>query len=209
MVNEFRAEAVNVHRAPGGEVPKLLLDLGRAADVRAADGDLALEPLDARAARGAVRGHCERLLCTGTFFGDDLDDLRDDVPALFHQHRVAGADVLAADLVLIVERSARHRRARELHRLDDSHRRKRAGAPDLDEDLCQLRGRLLGRELISNRPPWTSGFFTQRPLQIKVIDFDHHPVDFIKKIVSRLIQFMIEIECLLKINVVSNQRIHP
>ena len=62
------------------------------------------------------------------------DDLRDHVAGALDDHEVADADVLAADVVLVVEGRARDRDAADLDRLELGERIEDAGAPDADVD---------------------------------------------------------------------------
>ena len=62
----------------------------------------------------------------------DRDDLRDHITGALHDDGVADADVLALDLVLVVQRGALHDDAADRDRLEHRHRRQRALAADLD-----------------------------------------------------------------------------
>ena len=59
---------------------------------------------------------------------DDAQHLRDDVAGALHDHGVADADVLARDLVLVVQRGVGDDDAADRHRLQLGDRRQRAGA---------------------------------------------------------------------------------
>ena len=126
--------------------------LRRAGAVLAAPDDLAFRPHQLRAARRALRRHLPRLAAARPVGIDDLDDLRDDVAALFDHHAIADADVLAGDLVGVVQRGVRDRGAGQQHRLEHRHRRHRAGPSDVDGDVLQ-RGRLLLRRETCRRSP--------------------------------------------------------
>ena len=82
----------------------------------------------------------------------DPDDLRDDLPRLLDEHRVADPDVELRDHVAVVQRRARHRRPAELHGIEHGDGRQRPGPADLHDDLAHHRPRLLGRELVRDRP---------------------------------------------------------
>ena len=69
----------------------------------------------------------------------DAHDLRDDVAGAPHDDRVADADVLAGDLVLVVQRGVGDHHAADRHRLELGGRRQRAGAADLDLDVVSSR----------------------------------------------------------------------
>ena len=82
----------------------------------------------------------------------DADDLRDDVAGALHDHGVADAHVLARDLVLVVQRGVGDDDAADSHRLEPGDGRQRAGAADLDVDVVEHGHRLLGGELVRDRP---------------------------------------------------------
>src|SRR3546814_3778489 len=82
----------------------------------------------------------------------DLDHLGNDVAGALNDDVVALADVLARDLVLVVQGGARDHHAADGDRLQVGDRRQRAGAPDLDGDLLPDGLRLPGRELVCDGP---------------------------------------------------------
>ena len=73
-------------------------------------------------------------------------------PPFSMMHVVAGADVAARDLLLVVQRRHLDRRSRQPDRLEHGERRHRARAPDVHVDPQQLRRGLLGRELERDGP---------------------------------------------------------
>src|SRR5262249_22349488 len=127
---------------------------GRARAIRAAVYRLALGLDDLRAAERAVRRHLERLRPCAVRAGR-ADDLRDHVARTLDDHVVSLADVLAVDVLLVVERGARDRHAAHLHRLEERPRVERAGTPDADADLVQPGGRGQRRPLERARPAGT------------------------------------------------------
>ena len=88
------------------------------------------------------------------------DDLGDDVAGLAQDDGVAGADVLALDLVGVVQGGVLDRRAGDPGRLHHAVRRHPARAADVDPDLEQLGvdllGRVLERDRPARRPRWSS-----------------------------------------------------
>ena len=84
------------------------------------------------AARRADLGHLVGLGALGPLVEHDAHHLRDHVAGAAHDHRVADADVLARDLVLVVQRGVGDDHAAHRHRLELGGRRERAGAADLD-----------------------------------------------------------------------------
>ena len=86
------------------------------------------------------------------FLRNDAQHLRDDIAGALDGHGVADAHVFARDLVLVVQRRVLHHHAADRHRFELGDRRERAGAADLDLDRVDDRYRLLGRELVRDRP---------------------------------------------------------
>src|SRR5207244_355919 len=79
-------------------------------------------------------------------------DLRDDIAGALHDDHVADADVLAGDLVLIVERRIGDDDAADGHGLEPRHWRHRTSAAYLDIDPFEDRHRLLGGEFVGKSP---------------------------------------------------------
>ncbi len=86
------------------------------------------------------------------------------------------ADVLTAELVLVVERRAADRRAGELDGLEDGDRRQGPRPADLDDDVVDPGGRLPGRELVGDRPPRRLGRRPQGLPLVGRVDFDDDAV---------------------------------
>ena len=148
------AQALDVEGVARDEVLEPLLGLRRADeaagaaahDIGAAGRLVGLAHGVAAAGRADLR-HLEGLGALGPLVEDDAHHLRDDVAGAAHDHRVADADVLAGDLVLVVQRGVGDDDAADGHRLELGGRRQRAGAADLDLDVEQARRRLLGGNL--------------------------------------------------------------
>ncbi len=131
------ADALDVGR-PFDPVDQRLEPSGRARAVGAAVHHLALGLDDLRAAERALLRHSELLRALAVRAGRP-DDLRDDVACALDDDVVALADLLAVDVLLVVEGRARDRHASHLDRLDHRPRVQRAGSADPDEDLVQPR----------------------------------------------------------------------
>ena len=82
----------------------------------------------------------------------DREHLRNHVAGALHQNRVADAHVLARNLVLVVQGGVGDDDAADGHGLELGDWRERAGAADVDLDRLDDRRRLLGRELVRDRP---------------------------------------------------------
>ena len=125
--DERFAEAFDVHRAARREVLEPALQLRRTRDVLAAPHrflflamQLAAASRARRTASPTARSRPAVCVSTGT------DDARDDVAGLLDDHPVALADVLARDVVGVVERGHRDGRAADEDRLEHRERRHRS-----------------------------------------------------------------------------------
>ena len=101
----------------------------------------------------------------------------DHLARLFDDDDVAGADVLAGDLVGVVKARAADDRAGELHRLQIGHRRHRPPAPHLDADPGKRCRRLELLKLPRDRPARSFGGCSRLALLGEVVDFDDEAVD--------------------------------
>ena len=120
-----------------------------------------------------------RLGALGPLVEVDAHHLRDHVAGAAHDHGVADADVLARDLVLVVQRRVRHHHAADRHRLEFGGRRERAGAADLDLDAQQARHRLLRLELVGDGPARRARHESQPLLPIEPVDLVDDAVDVV------------------------------
>ena len=75
------------------------------------------------------------------------DDLRDHVPRALDDHEVALANLLAVDVLLVVERRARDGDAADLDRLEDPPRIESTGPADADRDLLSVVCAVIGAHL--------------------------------------------------------------
>ena len=78
------------------------------------------------------------------------ENLRNDVAGALDDDGIADAHVFPGDLILVVQRGVLHHHAADGHRLELGDRRQRAGAADLDLDVAQDGGRLLGGEFVGD-----------------------------------------------------------
>ena len=150
----------------------------RARPVRAAVHRLALRLDDLDAAERAVRRHPERLR-PGPVRARGADDLRDHVAGALDDHVVARADLLAVDVLLVVEGRARDGDAADLDRLEHRPRVERAGAADADPDLVQARHGRQRRPLERARPARAPVQRAEPLLLVERVDLDHDPVDLV------------------------------
>ncbi len=130
--------------------------------------------------------HLELALAAVAGLGDDAHDLGDDVAGLVQHDPVADAHVLAPDLVEVVERGPRDRGAGHQHRREVRHRRERAGATDVGDDVLDHGLHLLGRELVGDGPARCPADHPQPCLQIGAVNLDHDAVGLVGQPVTRL-----------------------
>ena len=148
------ADPFDVHRAARAEVPHPLAPLRRAGRVRAARHRLALGMIDGRAADRAVRRQRDTAGGLPLALGEHrTDDLRDDVAGAPHDDDVAVADVLAPDIVFVVQAS----RCLTVTPPICTGSRSAYGLsvpvrPTLIADVEQPRRRLARAELVGDRP---------------------------------------------------------
>src|SRR6185312_9265515 len=109
------------------------------------------------------------------------DDLRDDVAGTLHDDRVALADVLARDLVLVVQGGALDDDAADGDRRQLRDRRQRAVAADLDRDPLEYGLRLLGREFMRDCPARRARGEAEPLLEIEIVDLVDDTVDIVRQ----------------------------
>ncbi len=92
------------------------------------------------------------------------------------------ADVLAGDLVLVVQCGVGDDDAAHRHRLQPRHRRQGAGAANLNVDLLQHRRRLLGGELVRQAPARAARHEAQALLPVEPVHLVDDAVDVIAEV---------------------------
>ena len=146
------AGALDVHAAPPDEVAVLLGEPRRAAGVGAVDPHRALVLDDRRVADRAALGHRELALVAVAPLDQRANDLGDHVAGLLEHDPVADPDVLAPDLVEVVERGPGDGRTGHLGGRQVRDRRQRPGPAHVRDDVLDEGLDLLGRELEGDRP---------------------------------------------------------
>ena len=99
---------------------------------------------------------------------------------------VADPDVLAPDLVEVVERRPGDRRAGDLGRRQVRDRRQRPGPADVRDDVLDERLDLLRRELVGDRPARRPADHPEPRLLVEAVDLDHDAVGLVRQVVARL-----------------------
>ncbi len=110
------------------------------------------------------------------------DHLRDHVSRALHDDHVADSDVLAANVVLVVQRRAGDRDASDLDRLELGQRVEHAGATHADVDCEQSGGRRSRRPLVRAGEPRSSVQGAESLLLREGVDLDHDPVDLVPEL---------------------------
>ena len=177
LLHEFVAEALDVHRIARGEESQPLPRSGRAVDVGATDIDTVVVLHQRRATFGAVRRKLPGRKPPLPKVLLDSDHVRNHLARLLDHEHVADADVLAGDLVGVVEARPADGRAGKFHRFEVGHRRDRAAAAHLHADAGERGRGLVLLELPGDRPARTLGRGAQQPLLIEAVDLHDEAVD--------------------------------
>ena len=182
LIYQGIAEAVDIHDVTRGKMQNRALQLRWTIRIHATMVRLARRSHHVAAAHRAVLGHCEipaaaRML----FIFDDLHHLRNHISAALHFDPVADLHSETIDLIHVVQRGARNRRAANRNRLQPRHGRQLAGAPDLWDDVLDLRHAPARGVLIGNRPPRSLAGEAQFPLPRGAVHFDNDPVNLVRE----------------------------
>ena len=137
---------------------------------------LAFDTLDRRATDRACLGQLDRRRVLAA--PRDFLDLGDHIARATHHQHVADTHILALDFVHVVQRRVGDGHPAHEHRFEFGHRRKRAGAPDLEFHRVKPRGGFFGRKLARNRPARRPGDEAQLVAYGGIIDLEHTAVDF-------------------------------
>ena len=105
------------------------------------------------------------------------EHLRDHVAGAQHDHLLAVADVLAREVLLVVERRQLDRHAADVDRLEHRVRVQIAELPGIPADLLERRDRGRRRELPRDRPPRLASDHAEPALELDLVDLDDDAVD--------------------------------
>ncbi len=182
------AQPVDLHRPFADEVLDVLIGLARAAGAVGADREDAVFRLHGLGPAG--RALLRRLRPPGPLrppLEHRRDNLGDDVAGPHHHHLVALADVLAGQVLLVVEGRGGDGDAADVDGLEHREGQQVAGAADVPDDLSQLRRRGRRRELPGDRParlaPHHAKLAPERPL----VDLDDDAVDLEVELVPAIL----------------------
>src|SRR5690348_1997611 len=175
--HQLLAHTVDVGR-PLYPVEERLEAARGAGAVRTTVHRLALRPDDFCPAKWALFRHPERLGPLGVRPGR-TDDLRDHVARPLNDDEVALADVLAIDVLFVVEGRPRDGDAPDLDRLEHRPGVEGPRPSDADRDLVQLRLCSHRRPLERARPAGPRVQRAEDRLLLERVDLDHDPIDLV------------------------------
>ena len=183
------AQPVDVHRPARDVVLEQLPAALGALAVGALGEDLALDldrlGLAERAALGRARD--PRALLVLDHVGRGREDLRDDVAGAQHDDVLAGAQVLADDVLLVVQRRQLDRHAADVDGLELGERVHVAELADVPLHAVEARDRRGGRELPGDGPARIAPDDAEPALQLDVVDLDHDAVDLEVELAAALL----------------------
>ena len=136
----------------------------------------------------------ERLRVARPLRFHDFDDRRNHFTRFFDHDGVADADILAFDLVFVVQRCPRNRAATDQDRLQFRDRGENSSATNLNNDVEQFGFNAFGRVLVGNCPPRGFGGESERFALRQGVDFDHSAIRFVPKIAPDLVEIANRVE---------------
>ena len=146
---------------------------GGAAGIPAVRHRLALGLHHPGAANGTARRHLEGLLAPGAEADHRGHHLGDNIPRPLDDNGIAGTNIFAPDVLLVVQGRSPQSDPADGHRLQDREGIQRARSSHTDADVQKLRRRLSGRELVGHGPAWLAPHNPQSRLKIGAVDLLH------------------------------------
>ena len=134
-----------------------------------------------RAAHGALLRQHDGARTAHAFLRDHAHEFRDHVAGTTHDDRVADADVLARDLVHVVQRDVADGYAADEDGHDVRDRRERAGAADVEPDVLHHRRLFLRRKLVRDGPARRARDESEVALPVEAIDLVDDAVDVVRQ----------------------------
>ena len=114
----------------------------------------------------------------------DVHHVWDHVAGALDQHRVADPNVLAPDLVLVVEADVADDHTGQLDGIELSARREDPGLADLHADRPDDGGRLARGEFERDRPARVVSRLAEPPLELERVDFHDRAVRLVRERVA-------------------------
>ena len=124
--------------------------------------------------------------------GDGRDHLGNDVAGALDDDRVSDTDVLARDLVLVVQGRTGDDDPADGHGRQIGHRGQGACPADLDGNLFEDRLRLFGGELVGDRPPRGPADETEALLPVEAVDLIDDAIDVVGQGGALVLQFLVD-----------------
>lgn len=121
-------------------------------------------------------------------------DLRDDITGALDHDRVADADVLALQLILVVQGGIGHNDTADRDRGQPRNRGQLAGPSHLDVDILQQGRGLFGREFVRDGPAWLARVETHALLPVQPVHLVDHAVNVITERGSAGLDIAIDIQ---------------
>ena len=138
--------------------------------------------------------HLERLSAGRPLFLHHADQARDDVAAFLDDNRVADADVLASNFLLVMQRGAADGGAVEENRFQLGNRCERAGAANLDSDRVEPSLRLLRRVFVGHGPAWRLGGRADALALGKTVQLNNRPVRVVVEAATHAVELVDGVE---------------
>ena len=185
------AQPVDVHCAPADEMLQRFKELRRAGPVGAAVHGVPFYFDDGGVAVLAAFRHPK---LRPPFLSGNRhrpDDIGNDIAGPLNDHQIADPNILAVNVLLIVQRGVLHRSPADHHRLQNRLRVQAAGAPHADDDVPQPGCGPFRRKLVGNGPARFPPGKAQRVLLRDAVHLDHQPVGFITPLVPPRQHFII------------------
>ncbi len=117
----------------------------------------------------------------GRFSATHPNHLRYHVARALNDDGIAFADVLALDLVLVVQCRALHDDAADGNRLELCDRRQRAAPAHLNDDVVDDRLGLLRRKFMGEGPARRAAHEAQTLLEIEIVDLVDDAIDVVRQ----------------------------
>ena len=176
----FIAHALNIQRAAAAKMLQPLHRLRRADQPAGAAAHHIIANPHRMAATGRADIREDKCRAPPRPIGiHHRNNLRNNIARALQNHPVPRADILARNLILIVQGGVRNRNAAHHHRLHHRARRQRPGAADLNVDAQQSGDGLLSREFPGNRPARRAADKTQPGLPIQPVELIDHAINLI------------------------------
>ena len=150
-------------------------------------------------ADGAGLRHLKDLLVPGPEFLDRTHHLRYDVPRPLDDDRIAFTDVLAMDVLFVVQSSVADGHATDVHGFQFGVGVEGARPPHIDADSQQLGDPFVGGELVRDGPPWSVGDLSQGELLCEAVNLDHYTVGLVVQCLPLIQPLLMESQSLLEI----------